>query len=182
MTNIFNTIVNNLLYLNESFTRSYNFQQPSNFTKDEIFYNFTTKTGIKLAVQIANEYAESVLSPENRILIAFGRKLPPSKHKGWLKVKTDELLNVSDSISIISTVVTIIDTYINKFFTKNDIDTPLSINFYGSLTDSEITKDISLDDSKRSRIYLKALTPISKKYNMELHTYTDGLIELTNSD
>lgn len=175
----FNRFVNEIM-LSESFTRVYNFERPPSFDEDEVFYKFKIQTGQDIYVQLTNEYAESVLAPDGHIMVAFGQKL---KNYGgsWIKVDTEELLNVKDSMTILTTAVAALDDFLNTFFSSNSEDAPISISFYGGATPKEEEQDVKLLNTKRARIYQKIIKPVAAKYNLEIYTSTDGRIELTNS-
>jgi len=178
----FDNVVNSILrtVVNESLDSSYPLTIPTDFSKYNVYYTFTTKSGIEIAVQLTNEYAESVLSEDNIIRAAFGRRTqtPHGGPKSWVNVDTEELLGVSDSIKILSTVRAAILNYIEKFFEANDEDTPLTIEFHGSLTDREEAEGKTLAQSKRSNIYSKMFNNLN--HNLKFYKDSDGLMTITN--
>jgi hypothetical protein len=155
----------NSLIISELFDSKYPFKRPSNFKSKEVFYTFNAE-GIDIKVQYMSEYANPVLEDGSLIKVAFGRPLK-SPHS-WIKVDTEELLNVKNPMKVLSTVFETMTDFITRYF-KEDSDKTLSFNFHGALTSSETDKDIDISDSKRARIYIAMLKklPILKKYNME---------------
>lgn len=185
MYDSFNQFVNEIM-LSESFTRVYNFERPASFDESEVFYKFKIQTGEDIYVQLTNEYTEDVLTPDGHIMVAFGQKLKNYESSAgfggsWIKVDTEELLNVKDSMTILTTAVAVLDDFLNTFFSSNSEDTSIVVSFYGGATPKEEEQDVKLLNTKRARIYQKIIKPVAAKYNLELYTYKDGRIELTNS-
>ena len=182
----FDKLVNNILRttLNEAFTSSYELNKPTNFNDSTVFYTFKTRDGEEISVQFTNEYGESVVSPDNNILAAFGRRTSKTQATGnwsegsWIEVETEELLNVTDRLQILSTVKRAVLDFINTFFAQNDEDIPLNINFYGSLTNEEIDQNKSIGQSKRANIYRKMFRDLP--YNLKLYTLPDGQLNISN--
>ena len=179
MDNDVNLIWEKYQYITELFESIYPFQRPQNFYDDEVFYSFDVD-GIQVKVQFSSELAEPVLENNNDIKVAFGK--PLKTPYGWIKVETEELLNVSNPMKVISTVFNgILVDFIKTYF-KDNIDKKISITFHGSLTQQEIDKDIPLEKSKRSRIYLNILKrmTILKEYGLSVYTLGEDGIEISN--
>jgi hypothetical protein len=182
--NKFNEIYEKVI-LGEAFSSPYKFKSPKDLTKNEVFYSFKNEDGIEILVQIMDEYASSVTSEDSdygvrtpQLMVAFGRKLK-TPH-GWIKVETEELLGVKDNMRILSTVFAILDDFMKEYFKKSGKDTKFSMSFHGALTDSEFDKGLGMGDSKRTRIYKKALQPIVKKHGLNINAYNDGEITITS--
>ena len=166
--------------IRELFETSYPFQRPVNFNLDEVFYTFNVDD-VLLKVQFMSEYAEPVLDNNNVIRIAFGR--PLDTPYGWIKVETEELLQVSNPMKVISTVLNgILVDFIKTYF-KDNSDKKISFIFHGSLTQQEIDKDISIDSSKRTRVYMNILKrmPILKEYGLSIYNLGEDGIEISNT-
>lgn len=166
--------------LSELFDSMYDFKIPSNFKKTEVFYSIPVD-GIDIKVQFTSEYSDPVLEDGNLIKIAFGRLL--KSQRSWIKVNTEELLDLKNPTKLLSTVIygTLTD-FITKYF-KDDSEKLLTINFHGGLTDSEDDDDgVEISNSKRTRIYLAMLKrlPILKKYNLEIFNLGEDGIDITN--
>ena len=101
MNNDINLIWEKYQYITELFESIYPFQRPQNFYDDEVFYSFDVD-GIQIKVQFSSELAEPVLENNNDIKVAFGK--PLKTPNGWIKVETEELLDVSNPMKVISTV------------------------------------------------------------------------------
>ena len=174
--------------LSEIFDSMYTFESPKNFKAKEVFYSIPVD-GIDIKVQYTSEYADPVLEDNNLIKVAFGRllKTKPGKNwtqKSWIKVDTEELLNLKNPTKLLSTVIygTLTD-FITKYF-KEDSEKILTISFHGGLTDAEGDKNTEISNSKRSRIYLAMLKklPILKKYNLTVSNLGEEGIEITNDN
>lgn len=164
----------------ELFETPYPFEKPKNFKKSEVFYSFNVD-GVMLKVQFTSDFDDPVLENDNLIKIAFGRPLKTSK--GWIKVNTEELLGIKNPMKVLSTVFNgVLVDFIETFF-KGNPDKTISLVFHGSLTQEEIDKDISIDSSKRTRIYLKLLQrmPVLKKYGLSVNDLGEDGIEISNN-
>lgn len=164
----------------ELFDTSYSFKKPSNFNTNEVFYSFNAD-GVEIKVQLMSEYADPVLETGNLIKVAFGR--PLTSAKSWIKVDTEELLNVKNPMKVLSTVINgVLVDFITRYF-KEDDSKELTINFHGALTSDEDDKNIEISDSKRSRIYLAILKKMSilKKYNLKVYSLGEDGIEISNA-
>jgi len=164
--------------ISELFDSKYTFKKPSSFKSKEVFYTFNAE-GVDIKVQYMSEYADPVLEDGNMIKVAFGR--PLKSPRGWIKVDTEELLNVKNPMKVMSTVFETMTDFITRYF-KEDSDKTLSFNFHGALTSDETNKDIDISDSKRSRIYIAILNklPILKKYKMKISNLGEDGIEISN--
>jgi hypothetical protein len=167
--------------LSELFDSMYKFEAPKNFKENEVFYSIKVD-GIDIKVQYMSEYADPVLDDNNTIKVAFGR--PLKKPRAWIKVDTEELLNLKNPTKLLSTVIYgTLSHFITKYF-EDDPEKILTINFHGALTDDEDDNDVEISDSKRSRIYIAMLKrlPVLKKYKLKVYDVGDEGIDITNDN